>query len=263
MPEPAIRLTCFLGVLLAMGLWEALAPRRRQSIGRASRWPHNLALVALNTLAVRLLFPLTAVGMATIAAAKGWGLFHLLPLSLWVAVPAAVVALDLIIYGQHMAFHLVPPLWRLHRVHHADLAFDVTTGLRFHPGEIVVSMAIKLAAVLVLGAPPLAVLIFEVLLNAMAMFNHANVDLPVWIDAILRRVVVTPDMHRVHHSVDWLEANRNFGFNLPWWDRLFGTYLAQPALGHAGMTIGTAGFGDPAELRLDRMLTQPARSGGG
>jgi sterol desaturase/sphingolipid hydroxylase (fatty acid hydroxylase superfamily) len=197
--------------------------------------------------------------MAFLAESKGWGLFNILPLPAWLAIPPAVLLLDLTIYGQHVAFHAVPLLWRLHRTHHADLEFDVTTGLRFHPGEILLSMAIKLAAVAVLGAPPLAVLIFEILLNATSLFNHGNVRLPLGLDRLLRLIVVTPDMHRVHHSIDRPETNSNFGFNLPWWDRLFGTYRAQPALGHERMTIGIDKFRDPRELRLDRMLWQPLR----
>ena len=200
--EPVIRLGFFLGILLTMALWEALAPRRPQAIGRLRRWPNNLGLVVLDTLIVRLLFPLAGVGMAFLAESKGWGLFNILPLPAWLAIPAAVLLLDLTIYGQHVAFHAVPLLWRLHRMHHADLEFDVTTGLRFHPGEILLSMAIKLAAVAVLGAPPLAVLIFEILLNATSLFNHGNVRLPLGLDRLLRLIVVTPDMHRVHHSID-------------------------------------------------------------
>jgi sterol desaturase/sphingolipid hydroxylase (fatty acid hydroxylase superfamily) len=257
--EPVIRLGCFLGILSAMALWEALAPRRQQAVGRSRRWPNNLGLVVLDTLAVRLLFPLAGVGMAFLAQSKGWGLFNLVPMPGWFATPAAVILLDLTIYGQHVAFHAVPMLWRLHRLHHADLEVDVTTGLRFHPGEILLSMAIKLAAVAALGAPPLAVLVFEILLNASSLFNHGNASLPLRIDRVLRLVVVTPDMHRVHHSIDRQETDSNFGFNLPWWDRLFGTYRAQPAAGHARMTVGIDRFRDPRELRLDRMLWQPWR----
>jgi sterol desaturase/sphingolipid hydroxylase (fatty acid hydroxylase superfamily) len=250
---------CFLGVLLAMALWEALSPRRPQIVRRRVRWPNNLALVMLDTLLVRLLFPLAGVGMALFAQSKGWGLFNILSLPVWLAAIASVLLLDLTIYGQHMAFHAVPPLWRLHRMHHADLEFDVTTGLRFHPAEILLSMAIKLVAVAALGAPPIAVLVFEVLLNVTSMFNHGNVHLPLRLDRVLRLVIVTPDMHRVHHSIDSRETDSNFGFNLPWWDRLFGTYRAQPALGHARMTIGIDRFRDPRELWLDRMLLQPLR----
>ena len=257
--EPIIRLGCFLGILVLMALWEVLTPRRPQSIRRRLRWPNNLGLVVLNTFAVRLLFPLAGVGVALLAHTKGWGLFHIVPVPAWLAIPGAVLLLDLTVYGQHVMFHAVPFLWRLHRMHHADLEFDVTTGLRFHPAEIVVSMFIKLAAVLVLGAAPIAVLIFEVVLNATSMFNHGNVRLPAWLDHGLRLIVVTPDMHRVHHSIDRRETDSNFGFNVPWWDHLFGTYRDQPALGHDGMTLGIDRFREPRELWLDRMLWQPLR----
>lgn len=257
--EPVIRLSCFLGVLVLMALWEALTPRRSQSIGRLLRWPNNLGLLVLDTMVVRLLFPLAGVGMAFVGQAKGWGLFNFAPAPPWVAIPATVLLLDLTIYGQHVMFHAVPLFWRMHRMHHADLEFDVTTGLRFHPGEIVVSMLIKLAAVFVLGAPPVAVLIFEVVLNATSMFNHGNVRLPAYLDRVLRLFVVTPDMHRVHHSIDRRETDSNFGFNLPWWDHLFGTYCDQPALGHDRMILGIERFRDPRELWLDRMLWQPLR----
>jgi sterol desaturase/sphingolipid hydroxylase (fatty acid hydroxylase superfamily) len=257
--EPAIRLGCFLGVLMVMALWEAITPRRPQSIGRLLRWPNNVGLVMLNTFVVRLLFPFAAVGIAFLAQTKGWGLFNIVPIPAWLAIPGAVLLLDLTIYGQHVMFHAVPLLWRLHRMHHADLEFDVTTGLRFHPGEIVVSMLIKLAAVLVLAAAPVAVLIFEVVLNATSMFNHGNVQVPAGLDRVLRLFVVTPDMHRVHHSIDRRETDSNFGFNLPWWDHLFGTYREQPALGHDRMTLGIDGFREPRELWLDRMLWQPLR----
>jgi sterol desaturase/sphingolipid hydroxylase (fatty acid hydroxylase superfamily) len=213
----------------------------------------------LDTVLVRLLFPLAAVGMAFLAQAKGWGLFNVASLPAWVAIPGVVLLLDLTIYGQHVAFHAVPFLWRMHRMHHADLEFDVTTGLRFHPGEIVVSMLIKLATVLVLGAAPVAVLIFEVVLNATSMFNHGNVRLPARLDRVLRLFVVTPDMHRVHHSIDRRETDSNYGFNVPWWDRLFGTYRDQPTLGHDRMTLGIDRFRAPRELWLDRMLWQPLR----
>ncbi len=257
--EPVIRLCCFLGVLVLIALWEILTPRRPQAIGRFLRWPNNLGLVVLDTLIVRLLFPFAGVDMAFLAQTKGWGLFNLIALPAWLVIPGAVLLLDLIIYGQHVAFHAVPSLWRLHRMHHADLEFDVTTGLRFHPGEIVLSMLIKFAAVVALGAPPLAVLVFEVLLNATSMFNHGNIRIPSRLDRWLRFVIVTPDMHRVHHSIDRRETDSNFGFNVPWWDRLFGTYRAQPALGHAGMTLGIDRFRAPRELWLDRMLLQPLR----
>jgi sterol desaturase/sphingolipid hydroxylase (fatty acid hydroxylase superfamily) len=198
-------------------------------------------------------------GNAACCGARGWGLFNALAVPAWTAIPLAVALLDLAIYLQHVLFHAVPALWRLHRMHHADLEFDVTTGTRFHPIEILISMAIKMAVIAALGAPAAAVLLFEVLLNATSMFNHGNVRIPAGLDHALRWIVVTPDMHRVHHSIRVDETNSNFGFNLPWWDRLFGTYLPQPTLGHDGMTIGIEQFRDPGELRIDRMLLQPLR----
>lgn len=257
--EPAIRLGAFAGVIVAMVAWEVLAPRRRQAIGRLRRWPSNLGIVVLNTLLVRLAFPVAAVGAAIAAETHGWGLFNWLSAPTWFAVTASVLLLDLAIYLQHVLFHAVPALWRLHRMHHADLEFDVTTGARFHPLEIVLSMVIKIGVVAALGAPAVAVMIFEVLLNASSMFNHGNVRIVEWLDSALRGVVVTPDMHRVHHSVVPRETNSNFGFNLSWWDRLFGTYRAEPAAGQQGMILGIEQFRDPTELRLDRMLVQPFR----
>lgn len=261
--EPVIRLGAFAGVFAAMALWEMWAPRRGQIIGRAQRWLGNLGIVVLNTVLLRLLFPAAAVGVALTAEAKGWGVFQAVDAPGWLAVVGAVVLLDLVIYLQHVLVHAVPMLWRLHRMHHADLEFDVTTGTRFHPIEIVLSMLIKLGAVAALGAPAVSVLIFEVLLNATAMFNHGNVRLPEGIDRVLRWVLVTPDMHRIHHSVVMREANSNFGFSLPWWDRLFGTYRAEAAGGQAGMLIGIEQFRDLVELRLDRMLMQPFSSDNG
>ena len=259
--ETPIRLGFFFGVLVLMALWELAAPRRRLGVSKPLRWTNNLALVFLNSLVLRLVFPVAALGMAALAVERGWGLFNALALPGWLELMAAVLALDLLVYGQHMAMHLVPPLWRLHRMHHADLDFDVTTGARFHPIEIVLSMGIKMGSVIALGASPLAVLVFEVVLNATAMFNHANVRLPKMLDALLRLVLVTPDMHRVHHSIIPVETNSNYGFNLPWWDRLFGTYRAQPEAGHEGMTIGIALFRDPRYLHLHRLLAQPFLSG--
>lgn len=259
--EPLVRLAAFASVFTVMALWEVLAPRRRQAVTRTRRWPGNLAIVALDTLLVRVLFPTTAVALALLAETKGWGFFHIFAVPEPVAVVLGVVLLDLAIYLQHVLVHAVPALWRLHRMHHADLEFDVTTGARFHPFEILLSMVLKMMVITALGAPAVAVLVFEVLLNATAMFNHSNVRIPPGLDRVLRLIVVTPDMHRVHHSVVPREANSNFGFNLPWWDRLFGTYRAEPAAGQEGMTIGLEQFRDPAEQRLDRMLTQPFREG--
>jgi len=260
--EPLIRLLAFAGVFLVLAVCEFAAPRRRQAIGRFSRWPNNIGVVIVNTVLLRILFPTTAVGVALVTDARGVGLLHVITVAGWIAVIVAVVVLDLTIYLQHVLFHLVPALWRVHRMHHTDLEFDVTTGVRFHPVEILISLLIKFAIVVVIGAPALAVLIFEVLLNATSMFNHANLRIPARIDRVLRWLVVTPDMHRVHHSIEVRETNSNFGFNLPWWDRLFGTYTAQPAAGHEGMTIGIDAFRDARELRLDRMLAQPLRGGG-
>jgi sterol desaturase/sphingolipid hydroxylase (fatty acid hydroxylase superfamily) len=258
--EPMIRLGAFAGVFALMAAWEFLAPRRPQEIGRRWRWPNNLGIVLVDILAVRLLFPTAAVGVALIGETNGWGVLKFFQVPTWVALPLAVILLDLAIYGQHVLFHAVPALWRLHRMHHADLEFDVTTGLRFHPVEIVLSMLIKFAVIVLFGAPALAVLIFEVLLNATSMFNHSNIRLPLSLDRVLRWILVTPDMHRVHHSIARRETNSNFGFNLPWWDRLFGTYRAQPEAGHQGMTLGIPAFREKSELRLDRMLIQPLRS---
>jgi sterol desaturase/sphingolipid hydroxylase (fatty acid hydroxylase superfamily) len=258
--EPAIRIAAFAGVFLLMALWELVAPRRRLAIARLRRWPGNLGIAVLDTLIVRAFFPVAAVGVAVLGEEGDWGLLPGLGVSCWLAVGIAIVALDLAIYLQHVLFHAVPALWRLHRMHHADLDVDVSTGNRFHPIEILLSMVWKLAIVIALGAPVLAVLGFEVLLNATSMFNHGNVRFPERLDRWLRWLVVTPDMHRVHHSIVPAETNSNFGFNLPWWDRLLGTYRSAPATGQEGMTIGLEQFRDPDELRLDRMLLQPLRT---
>jgi sterol desaturase/sphingolipid hydroxylase (fatty acid hydroxylase superfamily) len=257
--EPQLRLIVFLCVIAAMALWEVAAPRRRQEIPRVIRWTNNLGLVVIDTIVLRLSFPILAVGLAVTAQDLGWGLFNIIAVPGWVAVLVSIVVLDLVIYLQHVMFHAVPALWRLHRTHHADLEFDVTTGLRFHPVEILLSMGIKLVVVLTLGPPAIAVLIFEVLLNATAMFNHSNIRLPRLVDRLLRLIVVTPDMHRVHHSIIPEETNSNFGFNLPWWDKLLGTYKAQPKAGHEGMTIGIEQFRTGRDLWLDRMLVQPIK----
>ena len=255
--EPLIRLTSFLGILILMALWEAISPRRPLTTSKPKRWFANLGIVILNTLVVRVLFSSAPVGSAFAAAENGWGIMNVLDWPQWPVVIAAVVMLDFIIYLQHVMFHAVPLLWRLHMVHHTDLDFDVTTGARFHPIEILLSMIIKLAIVILIGAPPMAVLLFEVLLNGTSMFNHSNVRMPERLDRILRWVVVTPDMHRVHHSVSVQETNSNFGFNLPWWDRLMGTYRPNPGAGHTGMTIGLAQFRDPERLTLPWILVLP------
>lgn len=256
--EPLIRLGFFFGVFALVALWELASPRRVLKLTRRQRWTANLGIVVLNTVVVRLVFPTAAVGMAALGVEKGWGLLNNFAVPFWLAVPLAVVAMDFVIWLQHVMVHAVPALWRLHRVHHADLDYDLTTGARFHPIEIVLSMGIKFATITLLGAPVLAVVIFEVLLSACAMFNHGNIRLPAALDRALRWFVVTPDMHRVHHSVEDDESNSNFGFNLTWWDRLFGTYRAQPRAGQFGMTIGIHDHTDPHEVaRLPGMLVLP------
>jgi len=257
--EPLIRLGAFGAVFALMAAWEVLAPRRAQAPGRTRRWPANLGILALDAALVRVLFPTAAVGAALWAESRGIGALNLLAAPGWLAIPLAVLLLDLAVWAQHLVFHHVPLLWRVHRMHHADTAFDVTTGLRFHPIEIVLSMLIKIVLVVALGAPAVAVLLFEVLLNAASQFSHGNVRLPMRLDRALRRLVVTPEMHRVHHSVLREEHDSNFGFCLSVWDRLFGTYRAEPAAGQLGMTIGLDRFRDPKEARLDRLLTQPFR----
>lgn len=242
-----------------MAVWEAFAPRRKRLHSRLARWPSNIAISVFNTLVLRVVLPSGVVGLALLAEAQGWGLLNAFDLPSWVSIIAAILMLDFVIYLQHVMFHAVPILWRFHRMHHADLDIDVTTGARFHPVEIILSILIKLAAVAAIGPPVIAVVLFEVLLNATSMFNHSNVRLPLALDRVLRLIVVTPDMHRVHHSVIPAETNSNFGFNVPWWDRLCGTYKAQPREGHDGMTIGIEQFREPRELLIDRMLTQPVR----
>ena len=256
--EPTIRLVFFIGVFVVMALWELFAPRRTLTVPKAVRWANNIGLVVLNTVILRLIFPAAAVGMALFAQDHGWGVFNYFEVSMPVTIIVCIVALDLAIYLQHVMVHAVPALWRLHRVHHADLDFDVTTGTRFHPIEIMLSMLIKFALICVLGPPVVAVVIFEVLLNATSMFNHSNVRLPAGLDRVLRMLVVTPDMHRVHHSVEDDETNSNFGFNLSLWDRIFGTYRDQPRAGHEGMVIGIRTFRDEKLCeRLPGMLRIP------
>jgi sterol desaturase/sphingolipid hydroxylase (fatty acid hydroxylase superfamily) len=255
--EAFIRLAFFIGILLVIGLFEILVPRRGLTTSKANRWFGNLGIVVISTFAVRIVFPITAVQLAVWANQKGWGIFNATDLSYGLVVVLSIIILDFIIYLQHVMFHAVPILWRLHMMHHADLDYDLTTGIRFHPIEILISMVIKFSAIVLLGAPALAVILFEIILNATAMFNHGNFYLPLGLDRVLRWFVVTPDMHRVHHSVFPSETNKNFGFNLPWWDRIMGTYKAQPRLGHEGMTIGLNQFRDPSKLNLLGMLILP------
>jgi len=255
--EVELRLFFFFAVLCIVALWEALSPKRDRHTGRHIRWTRNLALVFLNSFIVRLIVPFTAVGVALYAAQNQLGLLNYLSLPFAAHVMISVLLLDLLIYGQHVVFHYVPVLWRLHKVHHIDQEIDVTTGLRFHPLEILLSTLIKAASILLLGVPVMAVVIFEILLNGTAMFNHGNINLPGMMDKILRLFVVTPDMHRVHHSVIPDETNSNFGFNLPWWDRVFGTYQAQPAQGHIEMDIGLPDYRDDNETGLWALLVIP------
>ena len=258
--EIALRLFCTTLVFAMLAAWELFAPRRKLAVGRLKRWPSNIGVLLVDAALVRLLIPTAAVGAALYAAGQGWGLFNWLQLRLSVGAVLGFLVLDFVIWAQHWAFHHVPMLWRLHRMHHADLDFDVTTGVRFHPIEILISIAIKIAVIVAFGIPPVGVFAFEVALNATSMFNHSNVRMPQWLDRVLRLVVVTPDMHRVHHSVVREETDSNFGFNLPWWDWMFGTYRREPETGHDGMTIGIPQFRDPKEQRLDKMLTQPFRN---
>jgi sterol desaturase/sphingolipid hydroxylase (fatty acid hydroxylase superfamily) len=256
--EPVIRLSFFFGIFAVMALWEVIAPKRALTVSKAVRWGNNLGLVFLNTAIVRLVFPIAAVGLAAFTAEHGWGILNHFQVPFALAVLIAVIALDFIIYLQHVLVHAVPALWRLHRVHHADLDFDVTTGARFHPIEIILSMLIKFSAIVVLGPPVVAVVIFEVVLSSMAMFNHSNIRLPLGLDRIIRLLLVTPDMHRVHHSSEDNETNSNYGFNLSIWDRLFGTYIDQPRGGHQAMHIGIHGFDNPKQVnQLPGMLALP------
>lgn len=255
--EGLIRLTCFITVFALVAYAETISPRRVLTVAKGERWFNNLGLIALASAMIKWGVPLAATTIAAAAEAKGWGLFNQLQWPLWWRVVVAILILDLVIYLQHLMFHAVPLLWRLHMVHHADLDLDVSSGLRFHPIEIAISMGIKMMIVAALGLPVVAVLLFEITLNATAMFNHGNLHLPQSVDRVLRWITVTPDMHRVHHSVLIRETNSNFGFNFPWWDRLFGTYRAQPAAGHTGMTIGIGPFRTTKQVGLWRLLLLP------
>jgi len=258
--EAGIRLGFFVGMFVLVGSWELVAPQRALSISKTLRWANNLGLTVLNTIILRAVYPAAAVGVAALAAANGWGVLNHFQVPTGLAVPLAVVTLDFLIWLQHVMFHAVPALWRLHRVHHADLDYDLTTGSRFHPIEMVLSMALKIAAVSLLGPPVVAVVLFEVLLSAGAMFNHGNIRLPASLDRALRWFIVTPDMHRVHHSVEDDETNSNFGFNLSVWDRLMGTYRAEPRAGQLGMTIGIRDQTAPADVvHALGMLVMPFR----
>lgn len=255
--EPIVRLEMLFSVLAIMATWEILGPRRNLRVSKAYRWVNNWGIVIVDTLLVRLLFPAGAVGLGLFVESQGWGLFQVVEIPFWLVVVLTIIFLDFIVWLQHVMFHAVPALWRVHRMHHADLDFDVTTGLRFHPIEILLSFFIKAGAIVAIGAPALAVLLFEIILSSLALFNHSNVSFPRPVERSLRMFIVTPDFHRVHHSWYPNETNSNFGFNLSWWDRLLGTYQAQPRDGHDNMTIGINMFRDPEWERLDRMLIQP------
>ncbi len=254
-----IRLSCFVGVLLLCTLWENKLPRKTLTVSRTFRWVNNLSLVALNSAVIVIVMPIMAFQAAVITTENHWGLLNLASVPLWLNVLLSVVFLDFVIYVQHVVFHRVPLLWKLHRMHHADLDIDVTTGTRFHPIEILLSMIVKIGAVFVLGVSPVAIVIFEIVLNASAMFNHSNAKLALPVDDWLRKLIVTPDMHRVHHSVIPRETHSNFGFFLSVWDRMFSTYQAQPELGHDHMVIGLPNIRDQKEQRLDKLITQPFR----
>lgn len=255
--EPLVRPGVLLGVLAPMAAWEILRPRRKLQVGKAYRWANNWGIVVVDTLLTRLLFPAGLVGIGLLVESRSWGPLQVVDLPAWMIVILSIVFLDLLVWAQHVMFHAVPALWRLHRMHHADLDFDLTTGLRFHPLEILLSFGIKAGGIVMIGAPAVAVLLFEIVLSSTALFNHSNVSLPKPIDRILRLFIVTPDFHRVHHSWHPNETNSNFGFNLSWWDRLLGTYQDQPRDGHDNMTIGLNLFRSPRWERLDRMLIQP------
>ncbi|MEM8546733.1 MAG: sterol desaturase family protein [Pseudomonadota bacterium] len=259
MQEGVVRLAVFTAVILAMLAWQLLAPLRGGQTAPWRRWVNHVGLLAVGNLLIRALAPMVPVSAALLAARYEWGLLHWAEVPLLVGVGATVILLDALIYWQHRVFHQVPLLWRLHRVHHADTEFDVTTALRFHPVEIILSLAIKVVAVLALGAPAVGVLVFEILLNATAVFNHGNVSLPAHVDRTLRYFLVTPDMHRIHHSWHRDETDSNFGFCLPWWDRLFGSYKAAPRDGQTGMTIGLSELRAPQEQSLWALLLQPFR----
>ena len=256
--EKIIRSSIFFGVLAVMAVWELIAPCRSLSVSKTVRWLNNISLVFINTFLVRLLFPTAAIGVAAFASNNGWGILNYYELPILLSIIISVVAMDFVIYLQHVLVHSIPALWRFHRLHHADLDYDVTTGSRFHPVEIILSMLIKFATIIVLGPPVIAVIIFEIILNATSMFNHSNVQLPFGMDKFVRLFLVTPDMHRVHHSIEDDEANSNFGFSLPWWDRLFGTYREQPRQGHTGMTIGIRQFREVKQVAwLPGMMMLP------
>ena len=255
--EDFVRVASYFSVLGIMATWELLAPRRPLTASKLCRWGGNLTIVILNTAIARLFFVGGVAAAAAMAQERGWGLLNLVEWPGWLEFGLALLALDLIIYLQHQVFHLVPMLWRFHMMHHSDLDLDVSSGVRFHPVEIILSTIVKALAVIFLGVAHLAVVIFEIVLNSTALFNHSNVQMPLSLDRVLRWFIVTPDMHRIHHSVDPRETNSNYGFNVPWWDRLFRTYCAEPTLGQLGMKIGLEHLGPPVCMNLFKMLRFP------
>lgn len=255
-----VRMLAFLAAFSLIAAWEVARPRRNLTVSKMYRWASNWSLSILNSLLLPLVFPVMAVGAAVTAQAHGFGLFNVLELPQAIAIPLFILLFDLAIYWQHRLYHAVPWLWRLHRVHHADPDFDVSTGIRFHPLSIILSMLIKMVVVVLLGPPAVAVLLAEIILNLTSMFNHGNIRIPPKVDRLLRLLMVTPDMHRVHHSSVPEETNTNFGFNFPWWDRVFGSYRAQPRDGHESMEIGIDGLVELEQQRLDRLLLQPLKA---
>ena len=255
--DSAIRLVSFILIFILIAAWETKMPRRTLATSKKWRWFNNLSIITINPILLRLVLPVFAVGMSQAAQIKGWGLLNNIDVPSVIGLAAGIIVLDLVIYMQHVMFHAIPLLWRLHMVHHADLDIDLTTGLRFHPVEIILSMLLKLAVIVAVGPPVEAVLLFEILLNGMAMFNHGNIKISTKVDKWLRWFVVTPDMHRVHHSVIIRETNSNFGFNLSVWDRVFGTYWSQPYKGHTAMVIGLSQFRDEKKLTLPWLLILP------
>lgn len=252
-----IRLISFVLIFILIAIWEIISPRRILITSKKMRWFNNLSIVAINPVLLHLVFPLLAIETAQITQANGWGLLNIFSFPNLIALAVGFVVLDLVIYFQHVMFHAVPLLWRLHMVHHADLDIDLTTGLRFHPIEVVLSMVLKIAVIVALGPPVIVVLAFEIFLNGMSIFNHGNIKIPIAADRWLRWLMVTPDMHRVHHSVIIRETNSNYGFNLSLWDRIFGTYWELPKRGHTDMVIGLSQFRDEKKLTLPWLLMLP------
>ena len=255
--ELPIRLSFFIGILTIIALWEVLFPRRKLQYSKFVRWYSNIGISFFSTFIIRIIFPFLAVEASLMAYEDYWGFLNSFELFHWIFIPLCVLFLDFIIYMQHRLFHKVPLLWCLHKMHHSDLDYDVTTAIRFHPIEIALSMIIKIAIIILFGIPALAVIIFEILLNGMALFNHGNIYIPPYIDKVLRLFIVTPDMHRVHHSLIVKETHSNFGFNFPWWDRFFKTYIDQPEKNHLSMTIGIPEFRKKKYLHIYWLLAQP------